>query len=73
MYVKPRRVRVSQALALVRERGREKLARIAWEMGWSYKYMRYSVLPEILSITECVEHDRERDELVWVCEDEDGG
>jgi len=70
VLVQERKRRLARVASLVRERGREKLGRVAWEAGWSYKYLRYTVLPEILAITECIEYDKGSDELVWVCEEE---
>lgn len=60
----------ARVVRLVRERKRERLAVVADELGYSYHYFRYSVLPGILARVECIDYDKASDELVWVC---DGG
>ena len=59
---------VGRVSYLVRERGREKTTRIAFELGISYKHFRYYVLPEIVDVVDCIEYDKHNNELVWVCE-----
>ena len=70
LAVSARKRRVVQALRVLRERKREKLAKLAWELDFSYKYFKYAVLPELKSITECIEYDKTNDELIWVCDGE---
>ena len=64
-----RRAVRAQVVRLVQERKREKIARVAAELGYSYHYFRYSVLPELLAAVVCLERDG--DELVWACDDEE--
>ena len=52
-WVTQKRARVAQAVRILRERKREKLARVAAELGYSYHYFRYSVLPELLAKVSC--------------------
>ena len=66
--VERKQARVVQLVRLIRERKREKLAKVATDLSYSYHYFRYSLLPEILARVECVEYDKARDELVWVCD-----
>ena len=66
--VERKQARVVQLVRLIRERKREKLAKVATDLNYSYHYFRYSLLPEILARVECVEYDKARDELVWVCD-----
>jgi len=68
IFERKRAVR-ARVITLVKERKREKLAILADELGYSYHYFKYSILPSILAKIECIEHDRVTDELVWVCED----
>ena len=65
-----KRARVFQTVRILREKQREKIARLAAELGYSYHYFKYSVLPELLARVECIEYDKNHDELVWVCDGE---
>jgi len=70
MYVVDRgKVRRARAIRLLRERKREKLGKMATELGYSYHYFKYSILPELLTV-DCIDYDRDSNELVWVCDDE---
>jgi len=64
-----KRARAARVVRLLRERKREKLANVAWELGYSYHYFRYSIVPELVARIECIEYDKASDELRWVCEE----
>lgn len=61
---------VGRVTYIVRERGREKTTRLAFEIGVSYKHFKYYILPEIVDVVECIDYDKKANELVWVCDDE---
>ena len=63
---------VGRVSYLVRERGREKITRLAFELGVSYKHFKYYILPEVVDVVECINYDKEANELVWVCGDGEG-
>lgn len=60
--------RLVQLSYLIMERGREKIGKLAFETGYSYKHFRYYIVPQLLALTDCIEYDRKKDELVWVCD-----
>ena len=64
-----RKMRIASIVSLVRERKREKIARLAWQTNYSYKHFKYAILPELLSITECIDYDNNAEELIWICDD----
>lgn len=63
---------VGKIQSILKERGREKITRLAFELGLGYKHFRYYILPTILDVTECIEYNRQSNELLWTCEEEVG-
>ena len=68
-----RRKRLARLVSYVVERKKEKVTKLAAMAGYSYKYFRYAVIPEILTLSECLTYNKEQDEIVYICEDEENG
>lgn len=66
---KERKMKIAKLIGMVKELGRVPTAKAAWEVGWSYNYLRYVILREVMAITECISYDKEEDEIVWSCEE----
>lgn len=73
VYVVERRKRLARLVSHVVERKKEKVTKLAMMAGYSYKYFRYAVIPEILALSECLTYDKEHDEIIYICSEENGG
>lgn len=67
-----RRFLRARVVRLIEERKREKVAVVADELGYSYHYFKYGILPSLLARVECLGLDKEADELVWLCDGDSG-
>ena len=61
---------VIRALRVVREKGEITPERLAFELGRSPTYVRYSIVPALREISPCVNFNKMENKVKWICEEE---
>lgn len=62
------RALVDQARLVIERKKRVKIGELAYILGKSYTYTKYSIARMLLEMNDCIKSNN--DELVWVCNDE---
>ncbi len=61
---------VIRALSVVQERGAVSPERLAFELGKSPTYVKYSVLPALREISDCIHYNKTENRIKWMCTEE---
>ena len=57
MSIRTRKNNLAQIINAISERKRERIAKLALEFGYSYKYFKYSIVPELMTMAPCIKYN----------------